>query len=138
MRHCPQPRHDYPYLAAVCPHPPASVAVGASDRPGVLGVLLDVLDRVTHRRDLLRVLVRDLDVELLLERHHELHRVQGVGAEILDELRGRNDVVLLDTELLDDDRLDTLLDRLVARSHLRPSPPHMFSPPLPCITWPVI
>src|SRR5262249_47082033 len=105
---------------------------------GGLGVFLDVLDRVTHRGDLLRVLVRDLDVELLLERHHELHRVQGVGAEILDELRGRNDVVLLDTELLDDDCLDTLLDRLVARSHLRPSPPHMYSPPLPWITWPVM
>ena len=87
-RHRPEPGHDDPCLAAVRSHrpPPASLAPRT---PGVLGVLLDVLDRVADRRDLLGVLVGDLDVELLLERHHELHRVQGVGAEILDELRRR-------------------------------------------------
>src|SRR6185436_2127278 len=109
-----------------------------SRTPRVLGVLLDVLNRVTHRCDLFGVLVRNLDVELFLERHDQLHRVQGVGAEILDELRGRDHVVLLDPELLHDDRLDALLDRLVARSHCRFSPPHMYSPPLTWMTWPVM
>src|SRR5215831_5910250 len=108
-----------PPSTPITPPPPSMVP----RKPGGgLSVFLDILDRVTHRGDLLRVLVRDLDVELLLECHHELHRVQGVGAEILDELRGRNNVVLLDAELLDDDRLDTLLDRLVARSHFCPHP----------------
>src|SRR3954469_25179044 len=42
----------------------------------VLGVRLDVLDGFLDARDLLGVLVRDLDPELLLERHHEFHRVE--------------------------------------------------------------
>src|ERR1700680_254777 len=36
-----------------------------------LGVRLDVLDRLFDPRDLLGILVGDLDPELLLERHHQ-------------------------------------------------------------------
>ena len=54
-----------------------------------LRVLLDVLDGVADGDDLLGVLVRDLDVELLLEGHHQLDRVERVGAQVLDELRVR-------------------------------------------------
>src|ERR1019366_6164117 len=39
-------------------------------------VRVDVIDRVLHGADLLRCLVRNLDLEGLLERHHQLHRVQ--------------------------------------------------------------
>src|SRR6185436_20854033 len=59
-----------------------------SSRPRLLlrlGVCLDVIDGFLDAGDLLGVLVRDLDPELLLERHHELHRVERVGAEIVDE-----------------------------------------------------
>src|SRR5215469_14222539 len=59
-------------------------------------VLFDVRDRVSHRSDLLGVLVGNLEVALLLERHHQLHRVERVGPEVLDELGVRVDLVLLD------------------------------------------
>src|SRR5499426_2486023 len=56
-------------------------------RPGSLllslAVRLDVIDRFLDARDLLGILVRDLDPELLLEGHHELHRVERVGAEVV-------------------------------------------------------
>src|SRR5215212_3229823 len=75
-----------------------------------LGVVLDVLDRVADRDDLLGVFVGDLDVEVLLERHDELNRVERVRAQVLDELCRRRHVVLFDAELLDDDLLHLLLD----------------------------
>src|SRR3954469_18622727 len=57
---------------------PASRASGS--------VLLEELDRVADRHDRLGGIVRDLDVELLLERHHELHGVEAVGAKVVDEV----------------------------------------------------
>src|SRR5690606_8283979 len=58
-------------------------------RPGsaALAVLLHVRDRVSDGPHLLGVLVGDVDPELLLERHHELDGVEGVGAQVLDERR---------------------------------------------------
>src|SRR2546425_8179319 len=75
-----------------------------------LRVVLDVLDRVADGHDLLGVLVRDLDVEMLLEGHDELHRVERVGSQVFDELRRGGDVVLLHPELLHDDLLHLLID----------------------------
>src|SRR2546427_2078534 len=75
-----------------------------------LRVVLDVLDGVADGHDLLGVLVRDLDVEVLLQGHDELDGIEGVGAQVFDELRGRSDVVLLHPELLDDDLLHLVLD----------------------------
>src|SRR5207245_1514795 len=49
-----------------------------------LRVLLDVLDRVADGHDLLGVLVGNLDVEVLLEGHHELDRIEGIGAQVFD------------------------------------------------------
>src|SRR5262249_18012151 len=43
---------------------------------------------------------------------HQLDRVQGVGPEVLDELRRRGDLALLDPELLADDLLHPLLNGL--------------------------
>src|SRR5438270_133518 len=73
------------------------------------GIVLDVLDGVADRHDLLGVLVGDLDVEMLLQGHDELDRIEGVGAQVLDELRVRVDVFLVDPELFDDDLLQLLL-----------------------------
>src|SRR5688572_31932432 len=46
-----------------------------------LRVRVDVVDRFLHARNLLGVLVRDLNPKLLLERHDELHRVERVRAD---------------------------------------------------------
>src|SRR6478672_5006755 len=73
-------------------------------------LLVEVVHGIPHRAELLRVLVRDVDVELLLERHHELHRVQAVGAEILHEAGLAGELLALDAQLLDDDVLDLLFD----------------------------
>src|SRR3954470_19947640 len=77
--------------------------------PG-LRVVLDVLDGVADGHDLLGVLVGDLDVEVLLQGHDELDGIEGVGAQVLDELRVRVDVFIVAPELFDDDLLHLLLD----------------------------
>src|SRR5689334_1363472 len=51
-------------------------------RKVLLQVLLDVVDGVLDRADVLRLFVRDLDVEDLFHRHHELDDVQGVGPQV--------------------------------------------------------
>src|SRR4029079_16061726 len=76
---------------------------------GVAGPLVDVVDRVLDRADLLRVLVRDLGPELLLEAHDELHEIERVGVEVVDERRVRLDLVFFDAELLDDELLPSLV-----------------------------
>ena len=58
------------------------------------------------------VLVGDLEIELLLERHHELDGIERVGAQVLDELGRGQHLVLLHSELLDDDLLHALFNRL--------------------------
>ena len=45
----------------------------------------------------------------LFERHHELDRVQRVGAQVVDERRFVLDLRFVDAELLGDDLLDSLL-----------------------------
>src|SRR5688572_19404848 len=68
-------------LAALYP-PPA----GQRTRSGSLAaVRLDVVEDVLEGDDFLGFLVRDVDLELFFERHHQLDRVQRVGAQILDE-----------------------------------------------------
>src|SRR4249920_1079188 len=69
-------------------------------------VALDVVDGLLHGGDLLGVFVRDLGLELLLERHHELDRVERIGAEVVDERRFVLDLRLVHPELLGDDLLD--------------------------------
>src|ERR687890_1983761 len=73
-------------------------------------LLVQVIHRVAHGAQLLGVLVRDVDVELLLERHHELHRVQAVGAEVFHEAGLAGELLALDAQLLHDDVLDLLFD----------------------------
>src|ERR1700682_6330001 len=87
-----------------------SMAMAPADRR--LLVLLDVADGIPDGRDLLRVLVGDLEVKFLLEGHHQLDGVERVGPQVFDELRVGVDLVLFHPELLDDDFHDPLLDRL--------------------------
>src|SRR5262249_4802805 len=71
-----------------------------------LGVGLDVLDGLLDPRDLLGVLVGDLDTEFLLERHHELDGVERVGAKVVHEGGIRRHFFFVDAHLLHDDALD--------------------------------
>src|SRR5262245_52792302 len=72
------------------------------------GVRLDVLDGFLDARDLLGVLVGDLDAELLFERHHELDGVERIGAQIVHKRGIRRHFLLIDSELLNDDALDVV------------------------------
>ena len=54
-------------------------------RSRVIWRALDVVDRVPDGPDLLGVLVGDLDLELLLERQHQLDDGQRVGPQVVDE-----------------------------------------------------
>src|SRR5512145_487115 len=80
---------------------------------GLLAAMgLDVIDCLLDGGDLLGLLVRDLGLELLLERHNELDRVEGVGAEVIDERGFVLDLGLVDPELFGDDLLDAWFDVL--------------------------
>jgi hypothetical protein len=63
-------------------------------------VLLDIPDRLAHRPHLLRLLVRNIEAELLLEGHHEFHGVEGVRPEILDERGLQRNLLCLDARLI--------------------------------------
>src|ERR1041385_6436519 len=73
------------------------------------GLLVEILHRIADGAKLLRLFIGDVDVELLLERHHELDGVEAVGAEVLHETGLGQELFPLDAEFLDDDILDLLL-----------------------------
>ena len=66
-------------------------------------MLLDVLDGVTYGSDLLSVLIRDLDIESLLELHDQLYGVELVCAQVVGEACFGYYLRLLDTQFVDDD-----------------------------------
>jgi hypothetical protein len=57
------------------------------------GVLVDIVGSVLDGADLLRVLVRDLGPELFLEAHDQLHEVERVRVQVVDERRLRLDLL---------------------------------------------
>jgi hypothetical protein len=63
-------------------------------------VLLEEADSVADRHDGLSRVVRDLDVEFFLERHHQLDRIKAVGAQVVDEVRVLDHLVGFDDKLL--------------------------------------
>mmetsp|Transcript_8380 Transcript_8380/g.35015 ORF Transcript_8380/g.35015 Transcript_8380/m.35015 type:complete len:218 (-) Transcript_8380:281-934(-) len=76
---------------------------GAKSRRGDLShLLLDHVRRLLDGGDLLGTLLVERDLELLLERHHDLDGVEGVSAEV-DELGVGRDGVEVGAELLGDD-----------------------------------
>src|SRR5512146_1935562 len=87
---------------------PRAAARGRARRAALLadlGVLRDVVDGVLDGLDLLRILVRDFDVEGLFEGHDQLDRVQRIGAQVVHERSIGRDLGLVHTQLLDDDLL---------------------------------
>src|SRR5690348_17973104 len=63
--------------------------------------------------DLLRRVVRDFDRELFLEGHHQLDRVERVGAEVVDELG-----IFLDLRRFDAERSEEHTSELQSPVHL--------------------
>src|SRR4051812_9365340 len=78
----------------------------------------DVIDSLTDRLDLLRVLVRDLDPELILELHDQLDKVKRVRVEVVLKRSLFGDLALLHAELLAQHFPDPLVDFLARRCHL--------------------
>ena len=66
-------------------------------------VLLDVLDGVTYGSDLLSVLIRDLDIESLLELHDQLYGVERISTQMVGEACFGYTLRFLDTQFVDDD-----------------------------------
>src|SRR5262245_54210790 len=77
---------------------------------GGAGVLLEELDGVADGQDVLGRVIGDLAAELLLEGHHELDRVQTVGAQVVDEAGVLGDLVGLHAQMLHDNLLHALSD----------------------------
>src|SRR5438067_1833834 len=78
----------------------------------------DVVDGLPDGRDLLGILVGDLDPELILELHDQLDEVERVGVEVVLERRLLGDLILLDSELLRQDFLDALEDFFTRSCHV--------------------
>src|SRR5918996_4811020 len=76
-----------------------------SPRLDFLHVCLDIIDGILDSGDAFCILIWDLDVKFLFERHDEFHRVQGVSPKIVYERGLRGDFILLDAQLLDDNLL---------------------------------
>src|SRR6266545_5972832 len=78
---------------------------------------VQVLERLPDRAKLLGFLVRDVDVEFLLEGHDELDRIEAVRAQIFHEARVGRELVALDSQFFDDDVFDLLLELLHVHCH---------------------
>ena len=63
-------------------------------------VVVDELDRLADRLDLLGVLVADLHVELLFQRHDHLDQIERVGVQIIREPGRWDDFALINAKLL--------------------------------------
>src|SRR5262245_31769038 len=94
-------------LLNIPPHPRRRPARAGG--PGMLrlalGVPLDVVDGFLDPGDLLGILVWDLNAELFLERHDQLHGVERIRSEIVHERCVRRHFFLVDAQLFDDDAL---------------------------------
>src|SRR5579884_2694612 len=74
------------------------------------GLVLDIVDRVFHRRDLFRVFVGNVYIEGFFEGHDQLDDVERVGAQVIDERGGVIHLILIDPELFHDDLFHLLLN----------------------------
>src|SRR5258706_4193617 len=86
-----------------------TVTEAPSARSG-LGVRLHVVDGLLDGGDLLGVLVGNLGLELLFERHHQFDGIERIRAQIVDEGRFGLDLGFVHAELLGNDFFDPLFD----------------------------
>src|ERR1035437_8132109 len=76
-----------------------------------LGVLVDVRHGVLHGADLLRILVRDFDLEGLFESHDQFDRVERVGAEVVYKRSAGRHFRFIHAQLLHDDLFHPFFNR---------------------------
>src|SRR5437868_1160585 len=65
----------------------------------LIGVFLDVVNRLADGLNLLGLFVGDREFELVLELHDQLDGVEGVGVEVVDEVGFARDLALIDAHL---------------------------------------
>src|ERR1700733_13543636 len=75
----------------------------------ILLMLLDVVRCVFDGLDLLRVLIRNLDVEGLFELHHQFDDVERIGAKVFLEACTGRDLSFIYLKLLDDNLFHLLI-----------------------------
>ena len=99
---------------------------GDDDAPGHFLALLplDVVDGLAHRLDLLGLVVRDGDLELFFQFHHQLDDVQRVGAHVLLKGGLARDLVLVHAQVFADDLDDTFFNGSHGRDLPRSIPVH--------------
>jgi len=73
-------------------------------------VLFHVCVRIADALDLFSVFVRYLDIKLFFKTHHELNEVQRISSQVLDKPRVFRDFSLVNTEFVDDDLFDLILN----------------------------
>ena len=76
-------------------------------------MVVDVADRVRDGGDVLRVVVGDLEVELLLDGHDELDDIQRVSTQIIDEARLRLHFVFFNVQSFANDFNDLVGNALI-------------------------
>src|SRR5512143_194172 len=91
--------------------PPVPPAIRACRGLLLFLVRRDVLDHVVDSFDLLGLFVGDLDPELLLHLHHQLHDVQGIRPQVVDERRRVGNLVHVALQLLRHDLANPLFYR---------------------------
>src|SRR5215469_4852842 len=87
-------------------------------------MFVDVVDRILNGANFLRVLVRDFQVEGLFERHDQLHLVERVGSEVVDERGACGDFTLVDPELFGNNLFYLFGHFFLVASHRLPPPGH--------------
>src|SRR5207249_4835423 len=99
----------------------AAQVLATSVPTGVTSPIPHLVVEIVHRgpdgAQFLRLLVRDVDVEFLLEGHDQLDRVEAVGPEVFHEARVVGELVALDPKLFDDNVFDLLLELLHVHCH---------------------
>ena len=64
---------------------------------------LNIVDGISNSGDAGGILIRDLDTEFLLEFHEKFDGIEGIGTEVVGEVRGLSDLRLFNAELVNDD-----------------------------------
>src|SRR5215471_19244122 len=98
----------------------AAKATAGSDDPAppflLTLVLIDIVVRVAHALDLLRVLVGNFDSELFFKAHDQLDGVERIGAQVINESRVGCYFILIHAELIDDNLFYFLLNLWIGHS----------------------